>query len=196
MGQEQSGDVKDYHGVKNLSGADLVARMELLSAYRVMRVFPGSPASRSGLAAFEDFVVAVNQALVEGDGALSEILAAAEGTEVSLSVWNCVDEAVRNVKLTPAKWNGPGLLGAAVRFESIKGAMDSIWRVLDVLPNSPADNAGLVPRTDYIVGTTAEVFRTEATFSNLVRIFATFGEFFFCMSCTARNIGCWKLLTF
>lgn len=169
MGQEQSQENGSGLHDSEEHGIDV----QTLSGYRVMKVFRGSPAARSGLAPFEDFIVAVDGTLVEGDGALSGVLEQAEGMQVTLSVWNCVDEAERDVAMTPAKWNGPGLLGAAVRYEAIKGATDYIWRVLDVKPNSPADDAGLVPRSDYVVGTTAEVFRSDGAFSKLVRRFSS-----------------------
>lgn len=149
---------------------DNIADLTILSGYRVMKVFQGSPASRSGLSPFEDFIVAVNGALVDSDNAsLSAVLRDNEGKELALVVWNCVDVARRDVALRPVKWNGPGLLGAAVRFEPLEGAAEHVQRVVDVLPGSPADQAGLIPMTDYIVGTPAEVFRREKEFSRLVR---------------------------
>lgn len=175
MGQEYSTEDEDTSGTgENAVGAtvedvDDVQDLSALSGYRVMKVFQGSPASRSGLAPFEDFVVAVNGAMVDSDNAsLAAVLRDNEGKELALVVWNCVDNARRDVALRPVKWNGPGLLGAAVRYEAIAGAADHVQRVLDVLPGSPADDAGLMPNTDYIVGTPAEVFRKEADFSRLV----------------------------
>lgn len=175
MGQEYSLEEEDASGTgENEVGAtvedvDDAQDLTALSGYRVMKVFQGSPASRSGLAPFEDFVVAVNGAVVDSDNAsLAAVLRDNEGKELALVVWNCVDNARRDVALRPVKWNGPGLLGAAVRYEAIAGAADHVQRVLDVLPGSPADDAGLMPNTDYIVGTPAEVFRKEADFSRLV----------------------------
>lgn len=175
MGQEQSVD----DGEANTSGPSApvsdvedVEDITTLSGYRAMKVFQGSPASRSGLAPFEDFIVAVNGAVVDADNAsLAAVLRDNEGKELALVVWNCVDNAKRDVALRPVKWNGPGLLGAAVRYEPLAGAADHVQRVVDVLPESPADEAGLVPNTDYIVGTPAEVFRKEADFSTLVRFY-------------------------
>ncbi|KAI0561026.1 hypothetical protein FGB62_94g064 [Gracilaria domingensis] len=141
----------------------------------VMKVFQGSPASRSGLAPYEDFVVALNGNVVNADNAsLANVLRENEGKEVALVVWNCIDAKQRDVTLRPVKWNGPGLLGAAVRFEPVRGAADHVQRVIDVLPNSPADEAGLVPFTDYIVGTPAEAFHREADFSKLVCVLSLF----------------------
>lgn len=183
MGNEYSADGEAAESAGDATnGAEYVedaVDMEAVSGYRVMKVFRGSPASRSGLSPFEDFVIAVNGTLVDGNnGALASVLSANEGKEVALVVWNCIDAAERDVALRPVKWNGPGLLGAAVRFEAVRGAAESVWRVLDVLPNSPADDAGLVPRTDYIVGTPATVFRKEAEFGRLVRCALHLAMFF------------------
>lgn len=173
MGQEYSVDEGEPDAAATptaVSDVDDVEDLTTLSGYRAMKVFQGSPASRSGLAPFEDFIVAVNGAVVDSDNAsLAAVLRDNEGKELALVVWNCVDNARRDVALRPVKWNGPGLLGAAVRYEPIAGAAEHVQRVLDVLPGSPADEAGLVPNTDYIVGTPAEVFRKEGDFSKLVR---------------------------
>lgn len=145
--------------------------IETLSAYRVMKVFQGSPSSRSGLRPFEDFIVAVNGSLVDSDKtSLANVLRDNEGKQVGLIVYNAIDATKRDVALRPVKWNGPGLLGAAVRYEPIAGAIDHVLRVLDVLPNSPANQAGLMPNSDYIAGTPAEVFRNESDFYKMVRV--------------------------
>jgi hypothetical protein len=171
MGQDVSSeaplDGEPSDGDNDALGAGI--DVQTLSGYRCMKVFKGSPAVRAGLAAFEDFILAVDGVLVGGDGALGGTLQAAEGNVVELTVWNCIDAKERCVTLTPAKWTGgPGLLGAAVRYEPVRGAADFVWRVLDVFRNSPADDAGLVPKSDYIVGTTAEVFRTSEALSKLI----------------------------
>jgi GRASP55/65 PDZ-like domain len=167
MGQEASSEARaDGEGNAAAGGIDV----NTLQGYRVMKLFKGSPASRAGLAAFEDFIVAVDGALVDGDGALGSILKNAEGTPVSLTVWNCIDAQERTVTLAPAKWTGgPGLLGAAVRYEPVKGATDFVWRVVDVYRNSPADDCGLTPESDFLVGTPAQVFRTTDALSKLVK---------------------------
>ncbi|CAN8068765.1 unnamed protein product [Agarophyton chilense] len=172
MGQEYS--TEDGNGSPSVDGSQGAfiegeTSFDSLSGYRVMKVFQGSPASRSGLSPYEDFVVALNGRLVNADNAsLANVLRENEGKEVALIVWNCIDSKKRDVSLRPVKWNGPGLLGAAVRFEGLRGAADHVQRVIDVLPNSPADEAGLVPLTDYIVGTPAEAFRKEADFNKLI----------------------------
>ena len=173
MGQEYSTDDSESgpsHIPEKIDANQSDIDYEALSGYRVMKVFSGSPASRSGLAPFEDFIIAVNGSVVHSDtSTLSNVLREHEGKELALVVWNCVDSKARNVGLTPVQWNGPGLLGAAVRYEALRGCADHVQRVMDVLPNSPADEAGLAPKTDYIVGTRSEVFRGENDFNKLVR---------------------------
>mmetsp|Transcript_3272 Transcript_3272/g.10014 ORF Transcript_3272/g.10014 Transcript_3272/m.10014 type:complete len:265 (+) Transcript_3272:88-882(+) len=138
--------------------------------YRVMRVFRGSPAARSNLAPFEDFIVAVDGTMCDPEmNALGNLLMQNENKEVELLVWNCIDERERQVKMTPSKWSGPGLLGAAVKHEKLEHSTDCIWHVVELTPRSPADKAGLVPNTDYIVGTPAAVFKREEEMSTLIR---------------------------
>ncbi|KAK1867630.1 hypothetical protein I4F81_010135 [Pyropia yezoensis] len=205
-----SGDDAAHDSDAPDGGAQVVST-ESLWGFRVMKVFAGSPAARSGLAPFDDFILAVDGVLAVptappsgasrggaggasptlrgggggggghvgggggggsggsggggGDGpSLGALLSAARGRPVSLLVWSCIDAAEREVALTPAPYAGPGLLGAAVRHEPLAGATDGAWHVLDVLPGSPADEAGLCPGDDWVVGTAAAVFRHEAEF--------------------------------
>lgn len=48
---------------------------------------------------------------------------------------------------------------------------DNVWHILDVIPNSPADVAGLLPYGDYIVGTPEGDLHGEAGLSELVEDF-------------------------
>lgn len=45
---------------------------------------------------------------------------------------------------------------------------ENIWHILEVTPNSPADNAGLLPYSDYIVGTPEGNVHGEAGLGELV----------------------------
>uniref|UniRef100_A0A7S2ZKR3 PDZ GRASP-type domain-containing protein n=2 Tax=Rhodosorus marinus TaxID=101924 RepID=A0A7S2ZKR3_9RHOD len=141
-----------------------------ISGYRVMRVFQGSPAWRSGLSPFEDFIVAVNGEVCDDQSnPLGNVLNGHENMEVDVLVWNCIDEQGRHVKMTPSKWSGPGLLGAAVKFDKLDPASTYLWHVIDLAPRSPADDAGLTPDKDYIVGTPANVFKKETDLNNLAK---------------------------
>ena len=48
---------------------------------------------------------------------------------------------------------------------------EDVWHILDVIPDSPADLAGLLPYGDYIVGTPEGVFHGEAGLGELVEDF-------------------------
>lgn len=45
---------------------------------------------------------------------------------------------------------------------------EDIWHILDVAPNSPADFAGLLPYSDYIIGTPEGIVRGESGLGELV----------------------------
>ncbi|GAB0489748.1 hypothetical protein MMPV_000973 [Pyropia vietnamensis] len=198
------------HDEDATDGGPQVVSTESLWGFRVMKVFAGSPASRSGLTPFDDFILAVDGVLAVpaappgsatreargggspnlsagggggggGDGGVSDgpslgaLLSAARGRPVTLLVWSCIDATEREVALTPAPYAGPGLLGAAVRHEPLAGAADGAWHVLDVLPGSPADEAGLCPGDDWVVGTAAAVFRRDTEFGTVLRDAAAVG---------------------
>lgn len=62
--------------------------------------------------------------------------------------------------LTPSKWwDGQGMLGVTIRFDFYDHAEEHLVRVLEVVPNSPAELAGLQPMTDYLLGTAETVFK-------------------------------------
>ena len=47
-------------------------------------------------------------------------------------------------------------------------SLDNVWHVLDVLEDSPAESAGLVPYGDWIVGWSGGVLAAEGDFYDLV----------------------------
>merc|ERR1719401_3383795 len=61
--------------------------------------------------------------------------------------------------IVPRRWSGSGLLGAVVRYDSLDNVENQGLRVLEVFPNSPAMEAGLVPYKDYLLGTQEVMFR-------------------------------------
>uniref|UniRef100_A0A7S1XH94 PDZ GRASP-type domain-containing protein n=1 Tax=Compsopogon caeruleus TaxID=31354 RepID=A0A7S1XH94_9RHOD len=155
--------------------------LDSVRGLRVMRVWPGSPAARAGLTPFEDFILlpqpgdaepGETDEVPENDGAASAQMArwieAHQGRDLALRVWNGVDREGRTVSLRPERSAGPGLLGAAVRLEPLKGACEGFWHVLHVQPTSPAAEAGLLPNSDYILGTPQHAFREPKEFMQLV----------------------------
>lgn len=74
--------------------------------------------------------------------------------EVKLTVYNLISQEKRTVKLTPnTNWEGNGLLGASIRYEDYSQAHRKVAYVSKVYENSPASKAGLIEKTDYILGT-------------------------------------------
>merc|ERR1712012_1185280 len=74
-------------------------------------------------------------------------------------VFNVRARDMREVLVTPKKWGGDGVLGAVLRLDSVSEDDCQGLRVLQVFPDSPAEEAGLVPMTDYLVGTKSGMFR-------------------------------------
>ncbi|RUS16024.1 GRASP55/65 PDZ-like domain-containing protein [Endogone sp. FLAS-F59071] len=58
--------------------------------------------------------------------------------------------------------------GASIRYCSYENAGEHVWHVLEVQPNSPAEMAGVVPHTDYVIGSPQLTMRSEDDFYNLV----------------------------
>jgi hypothetical protein len=45
---------------------------------------------------------------------------------------------------------------------------ENVWHILEVIPNSPADVAGLLPYGDYVIGSPEGIMRGEAGLGELV----------------------------
>lgn len=143
--------------------------------YRVLGVQPNSPASRSGLVSFFDFLVGVNGQLLfdngehgDGNGDFFEdldfisILKDHCDKEVELLVWNIKSKSQRFINLTPTRnWAGTGLLGVTIRMDDYMTAEENLLRILDIQAGSPAAMAGLEPQVNYLLGTVTESFENE-----------------------------------
>lgn len=125
--------------------------------YHVLRVQEGSPGYHAGLEAFFDFIISIGDVRLEEDNdTIKEILLKNKDIPVKCAVYSSKTQICREVVLTPnSNWGGQGLLGVSIRYCSFDGANENVWHVLDVEPNSPAALAGLIPFTDYIIGSDA-----------------------------------------
>ena len=45
---------------------------------------------------------------------------------------------------------------------------EDVWHILDVIPNSPADLAGLLPYGDYVIGSPEGLVRGESGLGELI----------------------------
>lgn len=151
--------------------------------YRVLGVQPNSPASAAGLVSFLDFLVGVNGEMLMGSGeGLQEgdeyedidfpaLLQENNGKELELLVHNIKSNSQRLVKITPSsEWGGAGLLGVTIRLDDYGGADERLIRVLSVEHNSPGAIAGLVPMTDYLLGTTSTSFESDSALAEVLMV--------------------------
>ena len=114
-----------------------------------------------------DFVIGINGRRIEEPDSNSfavEIRNCA-GANVALTVWSAKGQRVRTLQIavpTPSP-----TLGLTLQWTPISSTED-VWHILDVIPDSPADVAGLLPYGDYIVGTPEGNVHGEAGLGELV----------------------------
>ncbi|CAF9924985.1 MAG: hypothetical protein ALECFALPRED_002881 [Alectoria fallacina] len=114
-----------------------------------------------------DFVIGINGRRIEEPDTHSfavEIRNCA-GSNVALTIWSAKGQRVRTCQVavpTPSP-----TLGLTLQWTPISSTED-VWHILDVIPGSPADIAGLLPYGDYIVGTPEGNVRGEAGLGELV----------------------------
>nr|CAD2135138.1 unnamed protein product [Meloidogyne enterolobii] len=125
--------------------------------YHVLRVQENSPGQAAGLEPFFDFIVAIgNDRLDKDNDSFKEILKQHMDKPLELTVYKQFfdkTQTVRQTQIIPTQgWGGQGLLGVSIRFCSFDGANQNVWHILDIQPNSPAELAGLIPNTDYVLG--------------------------------------------
>ncbi|KAJ8653669.1 hypothetical protein O0I10_010707 [Lichtheimia ornata] len=144
--------------------------------FHVLKVKENSPAFKAGIEQFFDYIIGINDIKVDnGDSeTLLRILNDSENKPVQLEVYSSKEQAVREVTLIPSSdWHkdNPGeksLIGCSIRFCSYERAGEHVWHVLSVAPNSPAEMAGIIPESDYIIGSPHAVLASEDGFYDLV----------------------------
>lgn len=120
--------------------------------YRIMEILNNSPGDKAGFQPFLDFIVSLNGTdLIESQLPFQELIKANENCPITLGILSLLSSEVREVIITPSKWEGEGLLGLNLRYEDSIEASQSIMHITNIRPNSPASNAGLVIG-DYILG--------------------------------------------
>lgn len=175
MGQSESTAAAGESATGHVQAGAVVNGVHMRAGYHVVQVQPHSPAAHAGLcsyvskkkaqwARFEphasrqfDFVLAADGQLLEReDETFRTILAQSGSGGVELTVYNLRDESTRRLRLVPQRNeanNGQQVVGISIRFTDFQSVEEHVWHVLDVYPRSPAVDAGLVARSDYIVGT-------------------------------------------
>ncbi|ETN63211.1 golgi family reassembly stacking protein 2 (grasp2) [Anopheles darlingi] len=135
--------------------------------YHVLRVQDNSPGKTAGLEAFFDFILAIgNTRLDQDNDTLKELLKANIDKEIQMTVYSSKTQNIRLVDIVPSStWGGQGLLGVSIRFCSFEGANENVWHILEIHPSSPAEEAGLIPFTDYIIGADSILHESEDLFT-------------------------------
>ncbi|KAF8636010.1 hypothetical protein AX15_000171 [Amanita polypyramis BW_CC] len=152
----------------------------------VLRVTPLSPASKTDIEPYFDFVVGFEGSSLPSENLdanqLERIVEAHEGRTLRLLVWNSKNKQTRVVPIVPSrKWSlqsdeannsdpnfSPSLLGLSMRICEPEKSTDNVWHVLDVIEGSPAESAGLVPMGDWILGWSGGVLGAENDFYDLI----------------------------
>ncbi|KAL8987725.1 MAG: hypothetical protein Q9177_003103 [Variospora cf. flavescens] len=114
-----------------------------------------------------DFVIGINGRQVDNPDPnlfATEIRNCA-GASVNLIIWNAKGSRTRTIAL-PVPTPSP-TLGITLQWTPLSVTED-VWHVLDVTASSPAENAGLLPYGDYIVGTPEGNVRGESGLGELV----------------------------
>ncbi|KAK3394730.1 GRASP55/65 family protein [Podospora didyma] len=114
-----------------------------------------------------DFIVAINGRTIDDSdpGLFAQEVRNCAGGAVTLGLWSAKGQRTRSLHVpVPAD---TASLGLALQWSPLS-IVANIWHVLDVPANSPADAAGLLPYSDYILGTPEGVLHGEGGLSELV----------------------------
>ncbi|SBT32611.1 golgi re-assembly stacking protein 1 [Plasmodium ovale wallikeri] len=138
---------------------------EISGGYRIVRICEDGPVSMCDLEIFFDYIVQIDDVqLIDASRStydnFIEKVKQNEGKEVMLKVYNCRYNQVKDIKVTPRKWQGKGLLGININYESMN-AMNEGIRILEICKDSPAFKSRLVEYDDYIIGHDNNILRNQ-----------------------------------
>lgn len=114
-----------------------------------------------------DFVIGINNhAIDNGDpNLLATEIRNCAGSTISIGVYGVKGQQIRETYASiPSDGSG---LGLSLQWAPLNLA-DDVWHILDVIPNSPADVAGLLPYSDYVIGSPESEMHGEAALAELL----------------------------
>ncbi|KAA8644473.1 hypothetical protein EYZ11_003026 [Aspergillus tanneri] len=115
-----------------------------------------------------DFIIGINGRLIEDPDPnlfATEVRNCA-GSSVAFEIWSAKGQRTHTVSI-PVPVSNP-TLGLALQLAPLSSAQH-IWHILNIpSPLSPAYRAGLLPHSDYIVGTPSGTLRGESALGELV----------------------------
>ncbi|EGX90188.1 golgi reassembly stacking protein [Cordyceps militaris CM01] len=117
-----------------------------------------------------DFVVGINGRPIDNaDPSLfAQEVRNCAGGSVSLGIWSAKGQRTREMHIPVP--TDTASLGLSLQYAPLALAAN-IWHVLDVPANSPADLAGLLPYSDYILGSPEGALHGESALGELVEDF-------------------------
>ncbi|KAH6619671.1 GRASP55/65 PDZ-like domain-containing protein [Chaetomium sp. MPI-SDFR-AT-0129] len=114
-----------------------------------------------------DFVVGINGRMIDDSdpGLFAQEVRNCAGSSVMLGLWSAKGQRTRALHIPVPPTTAS--LSLTLQWTPIS-VVSNIWHVLDVPAHSPADAAGLLPYSDYILGTPEGVLHGEGGLSELV----------------------------
>ncbi|KAJ4295992.1 hypothetical protein N0V88_004694 [Collariella sp. IMI 366227] len=114
-----------------------------------------------------DFVVGINGRMIDDSDPrlFAQEVRNCAGGSVMLGIWSAKGQRTRAIRVSISP--DAASLGLTLQWTPLS-VVSNIWHVLDVPANSPADAAGLLPYSDYILGTPEGVLHGEGGLSELV----------------------------
>ncbi|KAI0396223.1 golgi reassembly-stacking protein [Xylariaceae sp. FL0594] len=122
-----------------------------------------------------DFIVGINGRTIDNPDPrlFAQEVRNCAGNTVALGLWSAKGQRIRVLHVpVPAT---TASLGLSLQWASLSLA-STIWHVLDVPANSPADVAGLLPYSDYILGTPDAMLHGESGLGELVDDYVGLGR--------------------
>ncbi|KAF3055872.1 hypothetical protein GL218_07028 [Daldinia childiae] len=120
-----------------------------------------------GIEPWFDFIVGINGRVIDNPDPrlFAQEIRNCAGSSVALGLWSAKGQRTRVLHVpVPADTRS---LGLSLQWTPLDVA-SNVWHVLDVASNSPADHAGLLPYSDYILGTPDGVLHGEGGLGELV----------------------------
>ncbi|UKK01393.1 hypothetical protein MACK_002207 [Theileria orientalis] len=129
---------------------------------RVHRVYPNGPGDVAGIEPFFDYVLDADGYTYTDDSdetlnLFTKYVSDHENQQICLNVYNARKKSIREVFIVPQKWDGIGFLGLTLKF-GLFNCLDEGAHIVHVYDKSPAQKAGLMPITDYLLGTNLQLF--------------------------------------
>jgi C-terminal processing protease CtpA/Prc len=158
------------------------------TGHRVLETAAGSPGSEANLVPYLDVIVSVNEVELDNkENSLVSVIRTCVDKRTSIKIYNCKTRKYRNAEITPRKgWGGAGVLGLVARYDAYSPQFDSVLHVIAVLPGSPAEQAGLRPTEDYILGAEKQTFKDVEHFKEFCANRKGKKSRDFCVPCTDR----------